>query len=379
MFSVRAAVCVIASISFNFGCSIYDRDLASGDLGCSESGSAEPPTRPDMPDNSTQEDVPDRVFALRDVVLDTSENSDETGEPYWKTTGFNLDNRCTDATNELWDCLPPGTLPVLSADGERGIDNTFGPQLFPLVDIQYQTIERIKRENDASYVSYAPDLQRYSERVLEEGRSTLILRLRRWNGTPNDPSVTVAITQSVYGMAGDGSGNAPTYVADAVPAWNGDDWFWVRDDTFVNNDLNEPKTFDNNAYVRDGTVVVRLPDRAELIFVGPGLGLRVSLIQGIATGTLNESGGLDDVRIGGRWTRPDLLETSRSVGVCPSNPGLYNLVVSTIDNIADIRSNPEQDGDGQPCDAVSFGVSFRGFPARMAGIVPGPPLPDTCQ
>jgi len=380
MVSVRTAACVIGSLVLNFGCSVYDPELASNSAGCDSEGSAEPPPRPEMADNAPQDDVPETVYALNDVILDTTQDDPVTFDPLWKTTGFNLDSRCTTVENSLWACDPPGPNPQHATDGLRGVDNAFGPALFPLVDIQYQALESTKKMMDSSYVSYAPTLQEYAAKVVSTGQSALVLRMRRWNGTPNDPSVTVHITQSVYGKPGDGSANVPTYSPGDVPAWEGNDWFWVRSDTFLNGMDSEPKVFDNNAYVRDGVVVLRLPDRAELIFVGPGLGLRVALVQGTGTAVLREDGGLDNVQIGGRWTRTDVIQTAQSVGVCPSNPSLYNLLVTAVDNNSDLRSNQDADGDGAPCDAISFGVSFRrGYPARIAGLVTGAPLPDTCQ
>lgn len=372
MVTVRAAVCVITLASLGSGCSVYDESLVSGAAGCSD-GSAVPAARPDIPDNDPSTDVAEVTIALRDVRLDTSDTDPDTGIPFWRTIGFNLDERCTSESNQLWACSPPGTNPQRAIDGERGIDNVFGPGLFTLVDIQYQA------SASPSDLALAPNLQSYATLVVDDGLSAIVLRMRRWNGEPNDSSVTVDISTSVYASPGDASSTPPTHVDGDKPAWDGNDWFWVRDDSFVNEDIATPRTFDNNAYVRDNVVVMRLPDRAELKFVGPTLGLRVALVQGIAIGVLDGQGGLSNVTIGGRWTRTDLLETARAVNVCPEDTGLYTALTSRIDDIADLRSDPENDGDGAPCDAVSFGVSFTGVRGRIAGLVPGPPLPDPCQ
>lgn len=378
MVSLRAFVCAVSCSALAAACSPYDESLVRSSEGCGGGGSAEPPSRPEIPDGAPEDDVPEIVVALRDVVLDTRDTDDD-GEPLWRTTGFNLDRRCTTAENSLYACTPPGSNPQLSVDGIGGIDNRFGTALFGVVEIQYRVLETAKKMADPEYESYADTLQAYAERVMSDGLSSIVLRLRRWNGRPDDPSVTVDISQSVYGMPGDGTTNVPSYVPGSIPAWQGDDWFWVRSDTFSNGDANAPKTYDSNAFVRNGTIVMSLPDRAELIFVGPGLGLRVALVQATGTATIDASGRIDDVVLGGRWSRPDLLETSRAVGVCSQDTGLYGLLTAAIDNTADVRSDPDDDGDGAPCDALSFGVSFRAYPAHFAGLTTGAPLPDPCQ
>ncbi len=234
---------------------------------------------------------------------------------------------------------------------------------------------------------YAATLQEYCTRVQEEGQSTVVIRLRNWNGQANDPVVTVDISSSVFGAPGTSTTPPAVNVNDgtlvgsgdpARPAWNGNDWFWVRDDMFVAGDVNTPRILDDTAYVRNRVLVMRRPDRALLTVVGPTLGLRVQLTGGFAMGEISEDLlTLENVVFGGRWSKTDLLDTARSVEVCPGSD-LYGIVSDAIDKIADVRSNPTEDGTGVPCNAVSFGVRFDGYRAHFAGLAPSPPLPDPC-
>jgi hypothetical protein len=341
-------------------------------------GSAEPPAPPNIGDGGG---APLVVYALKEVLFDTSGNG-PFGE-VWQTTGFNVDGMCSSNENGFFACTPPGTAPRLAVDGVNGVDNVFGPSLFTLVDLQYSLLVM----NDPN--PYAPNLQAYAERVQEDGMAVLLIRLMEWNGLANDPHVRVDVSQSVYGAEGTATDPPVVNLGSWVPGvstdpppvkpmWLGNDWFWAREDSFIANDLATPRIFDDTAYIVNNQLVMHLPPRAELTFVGPTLGLEVALTGGVAVGTISEDGTmLNNLIIAGRWSKNDLLLTSASVNVCPGS-ATYTLINSTLDNIVDVRSDPNQDGNGSPCDAISMGVRLTGYRAHFAGLVPGPPLPTPC-
>lgn len=389
MYTVRVVACVIGLLGLvSSGCNAYDASLVeridgSVQGGCNQ-GSATPPPRPTIADSSTN--VPTIYFAMKDVLFDTSSQGPR-GE-VWQTTGFNLDGLCSTLANPVYACNPPGTNPSLAVDGVGGVDNVFGPRLFTLVDLQYTLLIG----NDPS--PYAANLQEYSARVQEEGMAVLLARISGWNGEANDPHVRVDISQSVYGAPGTGSQTTPPVVnlgawvpgtsrttPPVLPAWDGDDWFWARQDSYIANDPSTPIIFDDTAYIANNQLVLHLPSRAELVFVGPTLGLKIVLTGGLAVGTITGTGNammLEHVLIGGRWSKTDLLLTSASVNVCPGSQ-TYALINSSLDNIMDLRSEASSDGQGLPCDALSFGAELTGYRAHFAGLVPGPSLPTPCN
>ena len=67
-----------------------------------------------------------------------------------------------------------------------------------------------------------------------------------------------------------------------------------------------------------------------------------------------------------------------SIGVCPGDTE-FTILQNALNNIADIRATPGTGGAGVTCDALSVGVTFQGYRARVAGLTPGQPLPNQCE
>lgn len=358
-------------------CNVYDASLVETNLdpGCTTGSRVAPPqpTEPDDPNDT----VGTLVFALRDLVLDTS-GLDQFDVPLWQTIGWNLDHHCSTTDNRPVQCVSPRPGSTTPVDGVDGIDNAFGEKLFSLVDLQYT----VQIANDP--MPYAANLQDYAAQVMADGISAMIVRIHGWNGLDNDSQVRVDVSQSVCGAPGTATTPPTTCVGDK-PDWAGNDYFWLRDDAFVASDINTPRVFDDRAYVVDRKIYMRLPDRAELIFVGPSLGLRVALTGGLAAGRISDDRTrIEDLHFGGRWSKTDLLLTASSVNVCPGTP-TYNTINMSIDGMLDVRSNADDDGqvDGAgnplPCDALSMGALFQGYAANIGGLLPGPALPNPCM
>lgn len=353
-------------LAWSTGCQVYDPTLVHRDAG-GQGGMCEgrrPPPRPDVPDG---DNVEERFFGLRDVVLDQ-----EAGGA-WQDMGFNLDGYCTGSPDFGHECEPGqrGTRP--KPDGHDGIDNEFGADLFPLVGAVVVGLENTARAAQMA------------------GNGLPVLRLRNWNGTPNDPRVHVTITQAVVTVPGTAEGNVPDirivdYKAEnpdgtpaPAPVWDGSDYVWARSDTFLSNDPEQPLVYDDNAYVVDNQIVVKLPDRIEILFPADTTGVMVRLTGGIAVGQMSEDGlMLNDVVVAGRWSVLDLLRTAENVGVCMGTPE-YNVLRARLAAIVDVRSEVGSGGPGIECDAVSVGVGFTGYRLKLAGLADGRPLMSACD
>jgi hypothetical protein len=366
---MRAAFFLLCSFAL-LGCDAYDEGLLQGSaLGCTtEEGSRVPPARPPLSgDDPNVDDIEEVVFAHRDAVFYQLPDA-------WKEIGFNLDGRCSSPENELSECARETGM--TQQDGVAGIDNVFASQLFSLVSLQYEPRPGVP---DDTLQKYATDLQ-------ASGESALIIRIRNWNGLANDARVTVDISASVYGIAGTGT-SAPSTTPcadgagdDCVPAWAGDgnDWFWSRSDNFLVNDATQPKIVDDNAYIANDTLVMRIPDRAEIKFTGPSLGLTIVLTDGIAVGQISADRMSMNTTLAGRWAKNDLIETAEHVGVCAGTPN-YRFLLLALTNMLDVRSVPETAAPDVFCDAITMALPSTGYRARFGGLTMGSDVPSECE
>jgi hypothetical protein len=358
------------------GCIVYDPKLVEGgmdagvveDAGQFDAGpvtSRQPPARPSTPDDGM--DVGEVAFGLRMVLLDQGDD--------WREIGYDLDNRTTLAPAYDTECIPPGT-PRPPADGNDGIDNVFGASLYPLVELTVPGLEMTARE------------------AQETGFGLPVIRVTGWNGTPNDSRIRTVITTAVFTTSAQGAGPDTPPMVEVLgprdvriagepapgPAWDQQDWSWVRSDSYVGGDLTRPIISDDNGYVRDGVMVTRLPAGVDILFPAMDAGVLVRLTDAIATGVLDEDGNLSTVTVAGRWSIVDLLNTSENVGICRGT-AQYNILEGQLNRVADLRRQPLEPGDPTdlPCDALSLGVTFVGTRFRIAGLTEGAPLLNQCE
>ncbi len=301
------------------------------------------------------------LFALRDV------NLNQDGDR-WKNIGLDLDGLDSQLPVPEVECIPPNTEAEPETDGTEGIDNAFGHRLFPIVALALPELESGARLNQAA------------------GLGTILLNVSGWNGERNDPRIDAVLSQSAAGTSASadsvsfsgyqlmqGIGLAP------APAWDGNDNYFARDDTFFRGDITQPIVRDDNAYISDGTAVMRLPDRIDILFfAGADAGVRVRLTDGFAIARLSDDlQAFEVATVSGRWSIIDLLDTGENIGICIGTPE-RRIVETQLDTIADVRSRPDTGGDGVICDAISLGASFTGLRANLVGLGPSRDLPNPC-
>lgn len=351
------------------GCSVYDPALVPNDAGGMDAGDAAttcpplatPPARPSQEDDGDNE----VVFALRNITLN------QDGER-WKTIGYDLDGLCSGTPDGPIECDPISSSATSTQDGEHGVDNAFGRTITPLLLVAYPTLEDEAR----MYESY--------------GLGAIILRIRDWNGDAEDSHVHATLSQSVYGTPALSDGGTPMpELPDGGPSyedggeppfpqWNGDDYWWLREDSFYDGDPERPVIVDSNAYVSGRTLVMRIPDGREINFAGDTRGINFRLSDARLTADISTDGAtVPRAVLVGRWAYDDVLSAVQHAGVCPGNP-LYTTLSNLLRTAVDVRAVPGSGGPGVECDAVSVGIAFDGVSAHLGGVAPAYPLPEPC-
>lgn len=351
----------LCALVFALACSVYDSSLIEG-------GVAGLPNRP-AASTSSPDDNESLLFALNDVFLGQSAEMAAR-------IGIDLDATMTTGPYDA-SCEPPTVdgevVGQAVVDGEKGIDNAIGAILLPTTGTALPCLE--------------------DNLALTQGRGigTVLLWVQRWNGTANDASVSVVLSNSVDGtnedpslvgfterdpvnlvyLSGDQDIEAPD------PAWdNQDSWYLDPGDFDANESgqpsLDLPKTQQLDAYVSYGRLVAPLLPGTEFkLIAGDGAlasdgDMTIVVNGGYIMGDISEDHTrLDRGLFAGRLTLERLTDITPRVGLCTFDA---ELMKSLIGQFADIRGSPEDDGSGMECDAFSVGVTFNAVAGQVAGL-----------
>ena len=347
---------LMALLPTALACSVYDSNLV-------EEGLATVPDRPPSSTSSDEDDV-EAVFAFRNVSLDQS------GER-WRRFGLDLDGMNTKSIGDAAECVGANGNPPL--DGNKGIDNAFGQYVLPTVVSLMSCLE----DNIALHQGC--------------GRGTVLLRLREWNGTPNDAKVDVSTVSAVDGTSLDdvsglewgGSGGATLMLPGGTeeapdPAWDGEDYFFVDPSTLVTGNLDRPVVWQPDAYISNGRVVLPLDTGATFVFLtGPG-SLSIS-INGFAVADISEDGQiLEKGLLAGRFPVGTIVAGPESLGICSES--LQGSILGLLTDNLDLRVDPDKGSPDDKCTATGVAFSFQGIRARISDrIAPIKlPVPDPC-
>jgi hypothetical protein len=351
MMRVLSSACLVLGLA---SCSVYDPALV-------EEALAGVPGRP-ASSTSSPDDSEEAVFAFRNVSLDQS------GER-WRRFGLDLDGMNTSSSEADHECLSANGEPVV--DGEKGIDNAFGQFVLPTV------------------VELLPCLEDNIALQQGAGRGTVLLRIREWNGTPDDAKVDVSVVSAVDGTSlADVSGLlwlgarlvSPDGLVDAPPpAWDGDDVYFVDPGSLVAGDINYPLVWKTDAYISAGRVVLPVDTATTFVFLtGPGsFGLS---LNGFLVADISEDGQtLEKGLIAGRFSAGELVATLEPLGICDEQ--IRDAVTSVLTSNLDVRIDPQLGTSEEPCTASSVAFSFQGIRARIADTLAPMelPIPDPCE
>lgn len=362
-------------------CSIYDASLllpasqeaGSGDAvaptndGAAADGSVDPCAHVHAPLQPTTEDGTGDV----DMVLAASYirvlPSGTISLPHPALPmGLDLDNTCT--------CPGPETCKGLSGtphcDGDGGTDNSTG----------------------GVFTSFAALTSDFSDDALNAslraGASTVLFRVKGYNGGQNDKQVTFIVYTS-RGLYRGPPSDAGTDDAASPPQYDGTD-IWSIDPSSLlggssvdagmscegNDTVCVPLYADTEAYVKDGELVAHVDFP---ITIGPA---GTSLVLTISAATLHAklipdgaSFRIDDGQIAGRFNAGGMI-TALGVSTDPvtkkgalcNNQIVYQNIKARVCNAADIMTHPIDDNTGKACDALSIAISFSASPGHLGPL-----------
>jgi hypothetical protein len=392
-------------------CSVYDESMfkdqpllpdvtqeGSGATGGSGGGSGicasseQPPGL--LPADPSTADVAPIIVALRAFDFGEPYVDNGTSVPF-RDLGYDLDRVCTFTENDVLrntSCLVPNFAKAVTGckycgildDFQNGRDNGLGRLIAEVAD-------KIIGFGSASYNTQ-----------IDEGRVSLLWRVRNYNGQPNDDQVELTLLTPAA-MA-----NQPNNER-VKPEWDGlDRWPIAGDSLNLNTsgqpDINNPKFQDPNAYVSNGVIVASLPQADLRLRIGISASLVVELLlefkQSFFTADLKQvpkvvpsaDGGtktellwtMQNGRIAGRWSVNNLLRqldqfpdpTALSKQLCMTSaayPRFRDIVCSFVDICVSDLCAPTQ-----PCDAISVGIGFEAEQALLGDIYQLQPLQDRC-
>lgn len=295
---------------------------------------------PGQPAGDDPGDAGDREFVV--ALRTMSFGIDPT-----KPIGYDLDDTCT--------CPEPDTCKRPGDAGPR-CDEPGGRDVAMNQDI-LSIVQTAKGFSEADLNS-----------GLERGRFGALIQVRKWNGTPNDVQVDVAILLSP-GFSG--------RFSDAGPAWDGGDSWDIDPITLSNEAMKTPKYVDGNAYVKDGVLVATRLDGARLGLGYGGSVAEVVFTETVLTGKIVPRGdtfAIEGGMLAGRWPTQNALTGVANLSdpflggpLCASSL-TYKTVKQKICNAADISSAKSRDHGAAPCDALSLGIRFTAEPALFGGV-----------
>ncbi|MGB8331439.1 MAG: hypothetical protein WCE62_15040 [Polyangiales bacterium] len=353
---IQLTLMLVVAVLTASACSVYDPSQM-------QSGLAGVPDRPPLSTSSKADDV-EAIFAFRNVSLDQSGDR-------WRRFGLDLDGMNTTSVSDGAECVAADGKPPL--DGDKGIDNAFGQFVLPTVVGLLSCLEDNIALNQGC------------------GKGTVLLRLRGWNGTPNDARVDVSVLSAVDGTSLDdisdlqwgGPGGADLMMPGASeaapePAWDGEDYFFVDPKSLVAGDLDRPEVWQTDAYISNGRVVLPVDTAATFVFLtGPG-SFSISL-NGYLIADISEDGQvLEKGLLAGRFPAGELVATLRPLGLC--NDSFRESVVGLLTDHLDVRVDPDVGQPEDECTATGVAFSFQGIRAHIADrIAPVElPIPDPC-
>jgi hypothetical protein len=370
MTSVRQLFMLLAATA-SFAVAVTGTACGSGFFhgvgsGARDAGSAAPAlcydTIPDRP--SLQESPTDvrQTFAVEDLRIDTIARDAGLAPP----EGHDLDRTCTCSSDAGGSCTGPASK---TCDGPRGQDNALGeifnqlPSLFPSLELG--------------------DL-------IRRGAFTALIDVEQWNGEDEDPEVTVAMRMS-QGLESHIDGGEVRAQFDGTDVWTVDPGTILSGTSEIGVDCAAPGPtpcvplhHDIKAYVTGGMLYAHV-DVPFAVSTASGR-LVLDMRGGALIGKLSKAGAAYrlDAELVGRIPASSFLPSLAAIRHPETGKSLcddisYGILKSSLCASLDIASDPDKDGQGAPCDALSASIRFTAGPARIGHVFQSDQASSDCS
>ena len=278
------------------------------------------------------------------------------GADGWKHYGLDIDGKTTTYRSSDVCILTPGAQPAEQSDGDNGIDNSFGENLFHLL------------------TSVVPDVATTANAALLAGDATQLFALRDLGAGPSYSPLPGTLYRALPMSA---------------PAWDGRDVRSIDLSSFVNETPATPALVFSGGYMNARTWVGTPPIGIvpfDLHFPTAGhtsLPLPLSHVQVVmnidptnrtGSGVISAVIATEDAVT---WARNFGRDSPRAAfcGEAASEQLAYEIRQSA-DILLDGTNAP-----GQPCNAISFGIGFDAVQVTMGGPASAPHIStaDPCD
>lgn len=344
---------------------------ASGDMCNRTVPCALPPSTPTSGMPTTQ----GHNYAVYDLYLGGTNANPNA----WETYGYNLDNLVTTSKSTDVCTLAKGASVTAQVDGNEGIDNSFGENLWPIL----QTLVGM-------------DSQDKINATIQAGHFTIMTYVTGFDDTAMSTASATGLSGVLLagGNYADANGGTP-------PAWN-TTTHWPIVPTLLTGctpgggcpagtDPVASATIKfGNAYQADGTFVSGSPANVSLQLSIGGVPLTIDISSAVITFQPQGPGAVTNGIIAGTLVASDLVQRLQ-LAVGAIEPGLCSgtasvavaqYVMQAADIVIDPTTGAVTNGPGVACNGISIGL---GFDAKeiaaptSADIEDGsPPSPNPC-
>lgn len=298
------------------------------------------------------------VLAMSKLYLGDTDRSGNTDPNAWKSIGFNLDDKISNAKST--DVCKPaaGANPTLvKTDGTNGIDNSFGENIMPII------------------VGLASDASSKINDSINQGTFTIMLKVDAL-GTGQDYA---GLAASLYG----GGDLSKVAGYENGPKWDGQDPWPVLYELVDNGDKNSPKVKFPSSYVAGRTWVSGSAGDVNLSLSISGYALSLTIHHA----TISMDLGADNTSatngtIGGVLSSTELNEGLKKVAgkisssLCQGST--LDSILQQITAASDIMADATQDPT-KTCDGISVGLGFDSKAVQLGDVTaPAQPGEDPC-
>jgi hypothetical protein len=316
-------------------------------------------------------------YAIRKLYLGGNDRTGLASSSAWKSYGYNLDNLITAQSSTDVCTLQPGAAKSTQVDGNGGIDNSFGENIWPIVQTTAGT-----------------DAEQTINTSIEAGHFTVMSYVTGFDDTASSTASATGLTGIL--LAG---GNYGTVNDGGTPTWDTTTHWPILPslitgctetggcaagtDPVANATIKFP-----SAYQANGTFVNGSPAQLALTLSIQGQSLTINVDSAIIT-FQPATGGVTNGTIAGTIVADDLVTQLQGVAGSISSSlcsgSAFNSIAQQIkqasDIVIDTGSGAVSNAAGATCNGISIGIGFDGTEiaaptaADLLGAQAAPPNP----